>query len=99
MGLASIDGIRKNAHLPPRSTGALLADGLQQAGMPKPAILEAYNVERGTATTLANGGSGQGTLLGNLLEDAATALGATIARWEPIQDGNAWHLRIHLVYP
>lgn len=98
-GLASIDGVRKNAHLPSRSTGGLLADGLKQAGMPRPSILEAYNVERTTASALNNGRSGQGTLLGNMLEDVATALGGTVARWEPIKDGNAWHLRVHVAYP
>jgi hypothetical protein len=97
--LVSIDGVRKNSQLPPRSTGALLADGLRQAGMLKPAILEGYNVERSTAIALANGSNGQGTLIGNLLEDLAMALGGSISRWEPIQDGNAWHLRVHVTYP
>jgi hypothetical protein len=97
--LVSIDGVRKNSHLPPRSTGGLLADGLKQGGMFKPAILEGYNVERSTATALANGASGQGTLIGNLLEDLAMALGGSVSRWEPIQDGNAWHLRVHVTYP
>ena len=97
--LVSIDGVRKNSHLPPRSTAGLLADGLKQVGMLKPAILEGYNVERSTATALANGASGQGTLIGNLLEDLAVALGGSVTRWEPIQDGNAWHLRVHVTYP
>lgn len=98
-GLASIDGVRKNSILPPRSTGSLLAEGLKQVGMPKPIVLEGYNVERTTAAALANGGTGQGTLIGNMLEDAAAALGGIVARWEPIQDGNAWHLRAHVTYP
>jgi hypothetical protein len=58
--------------------------------MPKPSVLEAYNVERTTAAALANGDSGQGTLLGNMLEDVATTLGGFVARWEPIKDGNVW---------
>lgn len=99
IGLVSIDGIRKNSLLPPRSTGGLIAEGLTQIGILQPAILEAYNVERWTATVLSSGGIGQGTLLGNMLSDCATALGATITRWEPIQDGNAWHLRTYVIYP
>jgi len=98
-GLASIDGIRKNSLLPSRSTGGLLADGLRQAGMPRPPVLEGYNVERTTAAALANGGTGQGTLIGNLLEDVARALGGNVARWEPIKDGPVWRLRVHIVYP
>jgi hypothetical protein len=98
-GLASIDGVRKNVNLPPRSTGGLLAAGLRQSALPKPAILEGFNVERTTAAALASGGSGHGTLVGNLLEDAAGALGGTVARWEPIQDGTAWNLRVHISYP
>ena len=98
-GLASIDGVRKNIHLPSRSTGRLLAEGLKQAAMPQPRVLEAYNVERTTAAALANGGSGLGTLIGNTLEDTAAALNGTITHWEPIQDGNAWHLRAHVTYP
>src|SRR5437667_541 len=65
-GLASVDGIHKNILLPGRSTGRLLAEGLGLAGMPKPAILEGYNVEKTTRATLAGGGDGQGTLIGNL---------------------------------
>jgi hypothetical protein len=98
-GLASIDGVHKNVSLPPRSTGGLLADGLHQTGMPKPAILEAFNVERSAAVALSIGGTGQGTRIGNLLEDAAGALGGTVARWEPVLDGNLWHLRVHITYP
>lgn len=98
-GLASIDGVHKNVSLPPRSTGGLLAEGLQQAGMPKPVILEGYNVERNTSAALAAGADGQGTRIGNMLEDAAQALGGTIVRWEPIKDGSVWHLRVHLAYP
>lgn len=98
-GLASIDGVRKNNLVPPRSTGSLLADGLKQAGIPKPVILEAYNVERTTAITLTNGGSGQGTRIGNLLEDIAMSLGGSITGWQPIKDGNAWHLRASVTYP
>jgi hypothetical protein len=98
-GLASIDGAHKNILLPPRSTGGLFADGLKQAGMPRPAILEAYNVARTTATALTASGDGQGTPVGNLLEDATRALGGSVVRWEPIQDGIAWHLRVHISYP
>jgi hypothetical protein len=67
--------------------------------MPKPAVLEGYNVERTTAAALASGGNGQGTLLGNMLEDAARALGGTVTRWEPVRDGTIWHLRIPISYP
>jgi hypothetical protein len=67
--------------------------------MPRPAILEAYNVERTTAATLAAGGNGQGTLLGNLLQDTAKALGGTVSTWEPVPDGAVWHLRVHLSFP
>jgi hypothetical protein len=98
-GLSSIDGVHKNSNLPPRSTGGLLAEGLQLSGMPEPAILEAYNVERTTAIALDAGGTGQGTRMGNLLEDAARALGGTITRWEPMKDGQIWRLRIHISYP
>jgi hypothetical protein len=98
-GLASIDGVHKNVSLPARSTGGLLAEGLQQGGMPKPSILEGFNVERTTASALAAGGNGQGTLIGTMLEDAAGALGGTVTRWEPIKDGNIWHLRVHISYP
>lgn len=97
--LASIDGVHKNVGVPPRSTGGLLAEGLRQTGMPKPGVLEGFNVERTTASALAAGGNGQGTLIGNMLEDAARALGGTVARWEPIKDGNIWHLRVHISYP
>lgn len=97
--LASIDGVHRNVSLPPRSTGGLLADGLRQAGMPKPAILEGFNTERSTAAALSAGGTGQGTRIGNLLEDAARTLGGTVTRWEPILDGNIWHLRAHITYP
>lgn len=98
-GLASIDGVHKNALLPRRSTGGLVADGLRQVGMPKPAVLEGYNVEKTTVAALASGGNGQGTPIGNLLEDAAGALGGTVIRWEPVRDGNLWHLRVHVIYP
>jgi hypothetical protein len=98
-GLVSIDGVRKNSRLPPRSTGGLLADGLKQVGMHRPAILEGYNVERITAAALANGANGQGTVIGDMLEDFAAALGGNVSRWEPIQDGNAWHLRVHISFP
>jgi hypothetical protein len=98
-GIASIDGVHKNIKLPPRSTGRLLAEGLCQSGMPRPAILEGFNVEKTTALVLAAGGNGQGTRVGNMVEDAASALGGIVTRWEPIQDGNAWHLRVHISYP
>jgi hypothetical protein len=98
-GFASIDGIHKNVNLPSRSNGSLLAEGLQQGGMPKPTILEGFNVEQSTASALAAGGNGQGTLIGNMLEDTARSLGGTITRWEPIKDGNTWHLRVHICYP
>jgi len=97
--MASIDGVHKNNNLPSRSTGELLAEGLWQTVLPKPAILEGYNVEKSTAAVLAAGGSGQGTLIGNMLEDAATALGGAVGRWESVRDGNIWHLRAHVSYP
>jgi hypothetical protein len=67
--------------------------------MPKPAILEAFNVERSTAAALSAGETGQGTRIGNMLEDAVKALGGAVARWEPVLDGNLWHLRAHITYP
>jgi len=96
--LASIDGVHKNLNLR-RSTGLLLADGLQQTAIPQPVILEGYNVEKSTAAAVAAGGSGQGTRIGNLLEDAAIALGGTVVKWEPVRDGTIWHLRVHIEYP
>jgi hypothetical protein len=99
MGLASIYGVHKNVNLPQRSTGALLAEGLQQTVISRPAILEGVNTETTTASVLAAGGNGQGTPIGNMLEDAAKALGATVIRWEPIKDSAIWHLRVHLSYP
>jgi hypothetical protein len=98
-GLATIDGVHKNVNLPPRSTGGLLAEGFQQSSLPKPTILEAFNVEKSTAAMLASGGNGQGTRIGNMLDDTATSLGGTVTRWEPIKDGNIWHLRVHISYP
>jgi hypothetical protein len=98
-GLASIDGVSKNVLLARRSTGVLVANGLKQAGMPKPKILEAYNVEKTTLAVLAAGGNGWGTLIGNLLEDTVKALGGTIMRWEPVQDAGSFHLRMHVCYP
>ena len=98
-GMASISGVHRNSNLPRRSTGELVADGLRQTTMPRPAILEAYNVELGTRYNLMSGGDGSGTLLGNLLEDSADTLGATIIRWEPVAAGKVWHLRVHLLYP
>lgn len=98
-GSASIDGVHKNTRLSRRSTGGLIADCLSRTALPKPVILEAYSVERSTAAALAAGGTGPGTLLGDMLSDAATALGGTVVRWEPIRDGSAWHLRIHIAYP
>jgi hypothetical protein len=89
----------KNVLLPPGSTGGLLADGLRQSIMPAPAILEAFNVEKTTASALASGGTGQGTRIGIMLEEAAAALGGAVTQWEPVKDGNAWHLRIHISYP
>lgn len=98
-GLASVDGVHRNDLLPKRSTGSLLAEGMALVGMPRPAIVEAYNVDKKTVAVLATGGNGQGTVLGNMLEDAAKALGATILRWEPVPDGKRFHLRIHVRYP
>lgn len=98
-GLASIDSVYKNVLLPRRSTGGLLAEALRQIGWDRPAILEAYNVEKTTRAALVVGGDGQGTLLGNMLNDTATALGGTVMRWEPVAAGSFWHLRIHVVYP
>jgi hypothetical protein len=97
-GIASIDSVHKNDLLPRRSTGGLVAEGLRQAGMPKPAILEGYNVEKTTWATLVAGGDGQGTLIGNLLQDTVKALGGYITRWEPIKAGKIFHLRVHVSY-
>ncbi len=77
----------------------LAAAGLLLAGMPQPAVIVAYNVEKTTSAALAAGGHGPGTLLGNFLEDAVTALGGSIQRWEPVLDGTAYHLRVHVTYP
>ena len=99
-GMASIAGVHKNALLPSRSTGGLLADGLRQVGMPRPTLLEGYNVtEPQTASVLRTGGSGQGTVLGNMLTDTVAALGGTITQWEPVWDGSTYHLRVHVAYP
>ncbi len=98
-GFVSIDGIHKNTNMPPRSTGGLLAEGFHLAGVPAPSILEAYNVEASTAKSLSSGNDGRGTLIGNLLSDAALELGASVGRWEPVRDVNIWHLRVHLSYP
>ncbi len=46
----------------------------------------------------ASGSDGQGTLIGDMLEDTAAALGGTITQWEPIKDSGSWHLRVHLHY-
>ena len=67
--------------------------------MPKPAILEGYNVERSTANALDAGGTCSGTRVGSLLGDTARALGGTVTRWEPIREGSIWHIRVHLSYP
>lgn len=67
--------------------------------MAQPAMLEVYNVEENTERELAAGRDGQGSLLGNMLEDAAVALGGVISLWQPIKDGNVWHLRAHVAYP
>jgi len=99
IGLVSIDGVHKNSLLPPRSTGGVVADGLLQTFLPRPTILEAYNVERTTAATLTAGGDGVGTRVGQMLEDTASALGGFVVFWAPISDGNAWHLRVHIAYP
>jgi hypothetical protein len=99
IGLASVAGVRRNVRLPSRSTGALIAEGLGQTPMPRPVILEAYNVEESTRYNLSNGGDGRGTLLGNMLADIVVALGGTVVRWEPVPDGPRFHLRVHVVYP
>lgn len=76
-----------------------MADGLKQARMAQPAIIEAYNVEKTTAASLARGQEGQGTRVGNLLADTVSVLGGIVTRWEPIRDGSSWHLRVHVSYP
>jgi len=95
----SIDGVRKNLLAPPRSTGVLLAEGLIQAGMARPAMVHAYNVEATTRRRLQAGERGPGTRIGNMLLNLAASLGGTIARWEPIPDGSAWHLQVLIAYP
>lgn len=99
LGIVSIDGVHKNTKMPPRSTGALIAEGLLLAGVLRPNILEAFNVETTAANDLAAGGDGQGTRIGYMLHDVVTSLGGAIFRWEPVQDSTAWHLRVHVVYP
>ncbi len=96
--LISIDGVHKNLNLR-RATGELLAEGVTQTAVPRPTILEGYNVEKSTAGVLAAGGNGQGTRIGTMLNDLATALGGTLTLWEPIRDGTIWHLRAHIAYP
>jgi hypothetical protein len=64
--------------------------------MPKPSILEGFNVERDTVSPLIAGGIRSGTRIRNLLDDTAIALGGFVVRWEPIQDGTIWHLRAYL---
>jgi len=76
-----------------------MAEGLQQVGMLRPKILEAYNVEKTTRATLAAGGTGQGTRIGNLLEDTVRALGGAIVHWEPFKAGSRYDLRVHVSYP
>lgn len=67
--------------------------------MPKPAILEGFNVEKNTANNLIAGGTGAGTRIGRLLDDTAKVLGGFVTRWEPVKDGGIWHLRAHIAYP
>ncbi len=98
-GLASIDGVHRNTKLPRRSTGDLLAERLRQVGTSRPAVLEAYNVERKTASDLIAGGTGHSTPIGRMLEDVAKALGGVVTRWEPVRDSGIWHLRAHISYP
>lgn len=96
---ASLSGIHKNALLPPRSTGGLLAEILVDLSLPRPNVLESYNVDKRTRTALSAGGDGQGTPAGYLLENTVKALGGMISRWEPEKDVGAYHLRVHIVYP
>jgi hypothetical protein len=42
--------------------------------LPKPTILETFNVEKSTAAALTSGGNGQGTRIGNMLDDTAKSL-------------------------
>jgi hypothetical protein len=91
--------VYRNILLPRRSTGQLLAAGFRQIHVLRPAILEGYNVEQTTQAVLAGGGDGHGTLIGNLLEDTARALGGSVTCWEPVPDGNIYHLRAHVTYP
>ena len=98
IGLASIAAVVANLQLPSRSTGGLIAEGLQLTPLTRPTILEAFSVEATTREALRRGGEGPGTLLGNLLEDLAVALSGTIIRWEPIAEGKYYHLRVHLTY-
>lgn len=97
--LVSIDSVRRNDFLPRRSTGRLMAASIVQAGMPAPAILEAYNVERSTAAALAAGSDGSDTPLGRFLGRVAIALGGVVVRWEPIPIGRDFHLWAHVEYP
>ncbi len=97
-GLVLLDGVHKNVFLR-RCTGSLIADYLRQIGFSHPAVLELYNVEKRTSAVLASGGDGQGTLIGNMLQNAGQDLGGTVVRWDPVPDGNIYHLRVHVVYP
>ena len=99
MEMASIGGVHRNYHLSRRSTGGQIAEGLVQTPLPRPKVLEAYNVEETTACRLMIGEDGQGTLLGNTIEDTAKTLGTKIERRETVPDIGAIHLRVHLSYP
>ena len=52
-GLPRSTGSTRTSACRPGSTGGLLADGLRQTGIPQPAILEGFNVERRTAAALS----------------------------------------------
>jgi hypothetical protein len=97
--LVSIDSVRRNDLLPRRSTGQLMAVSLAQAGMPRPAILEAYNVRGATAAVLRAGSDGSDTPLGRFLGRVAVALVGAVVRWEPVLDGSCYHLWAHVEYP
>ena len=99
-GVASIDSVRRNDFLPRRSTARLVAESLRIAGLPRPAVIEGYNVShRPTLAAIRAGSDGRATLVGRFLERVANVLGGTIVRWEAVPNYGSFDLRLYLTYP